>query len=265
MKAKVQSAGEMRDSIEVFREGEITRFLTSVLPTIIELLRTGDPAFRKDAEEHLFRHALVDTLHRLPLNEQLKAHAPTIMALMLHLLRHDNEDNGVTCIKVIIDLNRSYRASPEEHVTQFIEFVQDLYKNTKNLVNEYFDPGASIIDPQTLAPSIHSFKVLTECPIATVLLFQSHRNVVNPTIRTMLPLVIDVRIDCAIFVLFFNLYVHTQFLVLEAKPQKRAHDEAVARGELWMGVAPDMPNKSHFAEFVTSQVKVSFMLIPISE
>ncbi|KAF8592382.1 hypothetical protein K439DRAFT_1323691 [Ramaria rubella] len=241
MKSKAQAAGELRDAIEVFREGEMSRFLTSVLPAIIDILRAGEPAFRRDAPEHLYRHALVDTLHRLPLNEQLKVHAPTIMALVLHLLRRDNEENGVTCIKIIIDLNRSYRTSPEEHVTQFIEFVQDLYKNTKTLVNEYFDPGANIIDQQSLAPSMHSFKVLTECPIATVLLFQSHRNVVNPTVRTMLPLVID-------------------FLVLEAKPQKRVHEEALASGELWMGVAPDMSNKGHFAEFVTSQVKTMSFL-----
>lgn len=195
MKSRVQAAGDMRDSIEVFREGEMTRFLTSVLPTIVDILRTGEPAFRKDAQEHLFRHALVDTLHRLPCNEQLKPHAPGVMALMLHLLRNDNEENGVTCTKIIIDLNRSYRISPEDHVIQFIEFVQELYKNTKSLVSECFDPGASVVDPQVLAPSMHSLKVLTECPIAIVLLFQSHRNVLDPTVKTMLPVVIDVRLS----------------------------------------------------------------------
>lgn len=45
--------------------------------------------------------------------------------------------------------------------------------------------------------------------------------------------------------------------MLEAKPQKRMHEESEASGELWMGVAPDMPNKGYFAEFVTSQVKVT--------
>jgi transformation/transcription domain-associated protein len=47
-----------------------------------------------------------------------------------------------------------------------------------------------------------------------------------------------------------------KFLVLEAKPQMRVHEEAIAKGELWLGVAAEMPNKVHFVEFVTSQVKV---------
>jgi len=177
----------------MLREAEAARFLSAILPTAMEILQTGEPSFRKDSPEHIFRHALLDTIHRLPLNEFLKPHAPKIMALMLHLVRVDNEENGVTCIKVVIDLNRSYRMSSEEHLSQFIDFVQDLYKNTKSLVNEYFAANAATVDPLTLSSSIRSFKVLTECPIATVLLFQSHRNAVNPAIRTMIPLVVDVR------------------------------------------------------------------------
>lgn len=164
-----------------------------MLPVVVDVLQTGEPAFRRDAPEQVIRHTLLDTIHRLPLNEHLKPHATRIMGLMLHLLRSDNEENGVTCIKIMVDLTRSYRTSPEEHVSQFIEFVQDLYKNTKYLVSQYFDVNVDPIDPLSLAPSMNSFKVLTECPIATVLLFQSHRTIVVPTVRTMLPLVVDVR------------------------------------------------------------------------
>lgn len=194
----------MRDCVEIFREPEILRFLQHVLPTVIDILETGQPAFKKDSQEQMLRHALIDTIHRLPLNEHLKQHVPTLMGLMLNLLRRDNEETGVTCIKIIIDLNRNYRTSPEEFISQFIDFVQDLYRNTRNLVNVYFEPGSSPIDSQTLAPSTESFKVLTECPIATVLLFQSHRNLVANTIRTMLPLVIDVSLTCGLGTIMYK-------------------------------------------------------------
>lgn len=53
-----------------------------------------------------------------------------------------------------------------------------------------------------LADSLHSFKVLTECPIIVVLIFQSHRNVVNENIQSFLPLIIRV------FILFIILDNH---------------------------------------------------------
>jgi hypothetical protein len=43
-----------------------------------------------------------------------------------------------------------------------------------------------------LAKSLYSFKVLTECPIIVVLLFQSHRKFASDNIVKFVPLIIDV-------------------------------------------------------------------------
>jgi transformation/transcription domain-associated protein len=45
---------------------------------------------------------------------------------------------------------------------------------------------------KVLAKSLHSFKVLTECPIIVVLLFQSRREFVNDSIKNFVPLIIKV-------------------------------------------------------------------------
>lgn len=49
----------------------------------------------------------------------------------------------------------------------------------------------------------------------------------------------------------------TQCLQLQAEPQRRAHAQANARGELWVGVAEGIRDKDVYLEFVNAQVKVS--------
>ena len=46
---------------------------------------------------------------------------------------------------------------------------------------------------KVLAKSLRSFKVLTECPIIVVLLFQSRREFVNDSIKSFVPLIIKVK------------------------------------------------------------------------
>ncbi|CAJ0886950.1 992_t:CDS:2, partial [Entrophospora sp. SA101] len=87
-----------------------------------------------------------------------------------------------------------------------------------------------------LADSLHSFKVLTECPIIVVLIFQSHRNVVNGNILNFLPLII-------------------RTLSLQPRPQAEAHESAKARGEIFIGVAPGIRDRVKYTEFIVAQVK----------
>ena len=43
-----------------------------------------------------------------------------------------------------------------------------------------------------MVKAIASFKVLTECPIATVYLFQMHRNTIPNAVKSAIPLAMDV-------------------------------------------------------------------------
>jgi len=135
----------------------------------------------------------------------------------MHLLRVENEDNAVICLKTIIDLHRSYKQILESQVQPFIDIVQEMYRNMEQTVKDNFDnpgtplgqtpggpsaltsprpvsPASELTDQpsKVLAKSLFSFKVLTECPIIVVLLFQTHRQFVNPNIATFIPLIIQV-------------------------------------------------------------------------
>lgn len=163
----------------------------------------------------------------------LKPHSYQIMELMLFLLRVENEDNGVVCIKIVIDHNRSvgfkrswiscgdrvaddrfhrlmllpafhidrtFKDEVEKHVADFLDLVKEMYSNLESVVQEEFglngEPATSPTSIEEAAkvsrPSLRSFKVLTECPIAVVLVFQTWKVIVFPYIKTMFPLVMEV-------------------------------------------------------------------------
>ena len=63
----------------------------------------------------------------------------------MHLLRVENEDNAVTCLKTIIDLHRSYKQILEDQVQPFINIVQEMYRNMEQTVKDQFDnPGTPL-------------------------------------------------------------------------------------------------------------------------
>lgn len=110
-------------------------------------------------------------------------------------------------------------------------------------------PAASVTDlgpdPQQqtrkLLKGTQSFKVLAECPIIVVSVFQVYRNSVPHNVKLFVPLLKSV-------------------LLLQAKPQEQAHAEAAKRGTIFNGVSPDIKNRAAFGEFITVQVKTMSFL-----
>ena len=96
------------------------------------------------------------------------------MSLLLYLLRIESEDNAALCMKVIIDLHRTYSRPPspssstgqatanadapttdptvaqiEQSVDEFLEIVAELFKNMGSVVEETFRDSGSRISSRT--------------------------------------------------------------------------------------------------------------------
>ncbi|KAI9850594.1 MAG: hypothetical protein M1838_005379 [Thelocarpon superellum] len=100
------------------------------------------------------------------------------------------------------------------------------------------------VEPQTtrqLLRGMQSFKVLAECPIIVVSLFQAHRSCVHRNVKAFVPLIKAV-------------------LMLQAGPQERAHQEAKEHGRVFTGVSPQIKNRAAFGEFIMAQVKTMSFL-----
>jgi len=237
LKTKNNVASELRDMIDTIRDAESARVFPHMIPSLLEILRSGEVAFHKDSLDYQFRRVLLDIIHRIPWVDNLRAQAFPTFNGMLYLLRHDNEENGVTCCKTMIDLLRSFRALNEEIVAEFMSILQDVLRNMKGLVDEVLSEDSPRLDSNSLLPSIRSFKVLAEMGMVVVTFFQTNRALVTPAIPNTIPLNFGV-------------------LALESPAQKKAREDFEAMGGFWAGMAPTIKNPHAFADFVNAQIKV---------
>ncbi|KAG2212646.1 hypothetical protein INT47_000623 [Mucor saturninus] len=266
---KVTIANELRDQVEVFQTLEYSRFLATLIPVFVDILQNGNPVFQSNVPEQKLRNIILEIIYRLPQTETLKEYAPDLCRMLMHLLKVENEDNAVVCVKIIIDLHRTFRHSLEDQVQPFLDTVQEIFRNMEQTVKDVFDAPSTPIGSATpglnpllatsprpnspaaaelpespskpLPKSMYSFKVLTECPIIVVLLFQSHRRYGTENIMKFVPLIF-------------------QTLSLQAKPQAEAAAAAQARGEVFVGVSPEIRNRSVYNDFIIAQVKTMSFL-----
>ena len=91
--------------------------------------------------------------------------------------------------------------------------------------------------------ALHSPKVLTECPIAVVLIFQTFKTVMQPAMLDFYPLVME-------------------SIAIQPEPQRLAHVKAKEANEIFVGVAEDIPPASRdmYAELIRAQVKTMAFL-----
>jgi len=54
---------------------------------------------------------------------------------------------------------------------------------------------------------------------------------------------------CRIYALF-------QLLQLQVEQQRRAHEESAKSDNMWIGVAPDIKNRTAYTDFIGAQTKV---------
>lgn len=209
--------------------------------------------------------------------EAVEPFAEEIVDVLMELVRIENEDNAVLCMKAIMDLERHHPHATNSRVQLFLDLIQEMFQMMDQVVKETFDitaqgstpgmpstpstgqtfqsprpgsPASTITSDMSLGDSqaghqllrgMQSFKVLAECPIIVVSLFQAHRNSVPNNVKLFVPLIKSV-------------------LLLQAKPQEKAHAEAAEQVKIFTGVSKDIKNRAAFGEFITAQVKTMSFL-----
>ena len=211
--------------------------------------------------------------------EALEAHAAKIVDKLMGLVKIENEDNAVLCMKTIMDFQRHQTKALADRVQPFLDLIQEMFETMEQAVQDTFDnpapapahgipstpnnqysqsprpgsPATALTTGPTgdigseqqqarhLLKGMQSFKVLAECPIIVVSLFQAYRNCVHRNVKLFVPLIKNV-------------------LLLQAKPQERAHADAKAQGKIFTGVSKEIRNRAAFGDFITAQVKTMSFL-----
>ncbi|KAJ9213961.1 hypothetical protein DTO166G4_4406 [Paecilomyces variotii] len=276
-RVRTNVAVELRDNIEPLCSGSnYPIFLAKLWPIFKNILK-GDPVFTNMSYEQKMRNCILETLHRLPMaSPDVEPYAAEMVDVLMGLVRVENEENAVLCMKTIMDLERNQAKATASKVQPFLELIQEMFQSMEQVVRDTFDtpaqgttpgmpstpsttsqnfqsprpssPATSVADlgpdqqaNHHLLKGMQSFKVLAECPIIVVSIFQAHRSSVNPNVKLFVPLIKSI-------------------LLLQAKPQERAHTDAAAQGKIFTGVCKEIKNRAAFGEFITAQVKTMSFL-----
>jgi transformation/transcription domain-associated protein len=241
---RLTAATELRDMIDNVRDTEATRVYLQTIPALLELLRSNEPAFQKDALEYQFRRVVVEILQRLAPTEGARSLVSVVFPGMLHLLRHDNEEIGVACCKTLSEIIRTHRTLPEDLVSQFMVVFQALSRNIPSLAMEYLSESSVVLDVNVVLPSMHSFKVLKEMGIVVSAFMRDQRQSIVTLIQNSLPL-------------------HFEVLAVEAPAQKKAREDFEAMGGFWSGMSGTIRNAQAYSDLILAQVKVGSSMCPI--
>ncbi|KAK3200882.1 hypothetical protein GRF29_213g235076 [Pseudopithomyces chartarum] len=283
LRAKLAQAIDIRDNIETYCQGQqYSTFLNHLIPPFLKIL-DGAPVFISTSPDQRLRNCVLEILHRLPQTppDLVEPHAAKIVDKLMSLVKTENEDNAVLCMKTIMDFQRhqAVTKSLKDRVQPFLDLIQEMFETMEQAVQDTFDnatpapsgqgvpstpsnhqysqsprpgspatsltsgPAGDMNTEQTrmLLKGMQSFKVLAECPIIVVSLFQAYRGVVNQNVKLFVPLIKNV-------------------LMLQAKPQEKAHEEAKANGKIFTGVSKEIRNRAAFGDFITAQVKTMSFL-----
>ncbi|KAE8354212.1 transcription-associated protein [Aspergillus coremiiformis] len=256
IKIRANVAVELRDNIEPLCSGASYPIFLSKLWPVFKGILKGEPVFTNLSFEQKLRNCVLETLHRLPMaSPDVEPYAADMVDFLMDLVRIENEENAVLCMKTIMDLERNQAKATAARVQPFLELIQEMFQTMEQVVRDTFDtpsqatpsgmpstPGATAQNFQSPRPSspatsvselgpsdqqgnnvllkgMQSFKVLAECPIIVVSIFQTHRNSVSANVKLFVPLI-------------------------------KSHAEAAAQGMIFTGVCKEIKNRAAFGDFL---------------
>nr|NP_001097192.2 Nipped-A, isoform E [Drosophila melanogaster]Q8I8U7.4 RecName: Full=Transcription-associated protein 1; AltName: Full=dTRA1 [Drosophila melanogaster]ABD22987.1 Nipped-A [Drosophila melanogaster]ABV53702.2 Nipped-A, isoform E [Drosophila melanogaster] len=223
---KLKATQELSEHFEMIMQSPAyPSFLDNSLKIFMRILQDGEPQFIQENTMQHIRKLILEMIHRLPITESLRQHVKTIITMMLKILKTDNEENVLVCLRIIIELHKHFRPSFNSEIQLFLGFVKEIYTNLPNHLTSIFETSNDVwvtdlkdlnlevllsesysvrtihvekaLDSNSqqqiynlLPRGILSLKVLQELPIIVVLMYQIYKNAVHQEVSEFIPLIL---------------------------------------------------------------------------
>uniref|UniRef100_A0A0X3PBM4 PIK-related kinase FAT domain-containing protein n=2 Tax=Schistocephalus solidus TaxID=70667 RepID=A0A0X3PBM4_SCHSO len=206
-------------------DSELKDYIYEIFINIQHFLTETQPQFIKESPVQRLRHICLEILQKIRNVDFFKPYAPSLISLLFKLIEHENEENVLLCIKLIIDLHKFYRPQFSSDVTQFLVFVQKVYRSLKGQSFNIFRPqenyevdNISDLDVEILLQGIFtptpvktkstdsdgnfiiyhilpksclSLRVMQEIPILVVLMYQLFKQQIHHDVSEFIPLIME--------------------------------------------------------------------------
>lgn len=248
---------ELLDMIEAFNgAAEYEYFLRNLVPIFLRKLDEVPIALNSSSPEQKLRNLVLEIIHRSIMTETFQPYSEQILETLTRILEHENEDNGVLCMKIITSLHKAYKTTLADKVEPFVEIINKVYDNMEETVRDTFaDQLPSEPEPKDMSPAgpfgeehskplqkaMYSFKTLAECPITMVSLYSSYKTLVQTSLPVFLPKIINI-------------------LVLQVEQQKQFREEQLQHATSVTAILPLIINRQAYSDFILGQVKAASFL-----
>ncbi|VDK81839.1 unnamed protein product [Dibothriocephalus latus] len=116
---------ELLESVSV--DSELKDCIYEIFINVQHFLTETQPQFIKESPVQRLRHICLEILQKIRNVDFFKPYAPSLISLLFKLIEHENEENVLLCIKLIIDLHKFYRPQfsldPAFRQDKFIDFL----------------------------------------------------------------------------------------------------------------------------------------------
>lgn len=219
----LRAAKELRENIDIVHGNEFPLMLSALLPSFSSVLtHRTKPSPDTSSVEHQFRNTILDVISKFPCNDVLRPHAPHLVALAIDILNRDYEENALLACRIIFDLYKVYRALPQDYVQPYVDYVLNAYRSLPVAIQRNFvlptaatapadatkadadnnnttmtSPMESVESSTSPPPKVLalrsnvSFRVLTECPLMVMLMFQLYPKYVNSNVPVLIRVMME--------------------------------------------------------------------------
>ena len=140
-KTKMETLTGLRDGLESWCQGSTYPiFLQKFVPIWLNIL-SAPPVFISTSPEQKIRNCVLEIVHRLPMNpvDATEPHCAAIVDKCLELIRTENEDNAVICLKIIMDFERAHVRALGGRAQKFLDLILELFDSMQQTVHDTFD------------------------------------------------------------------------------------------------------------------------------
>ncbi|CAN7997402.1 unnamed protein product, partial [Ixodes hexagonus] len=223
--SKLKAVQELSEELEtIVTSVHYPTFLDHAMRVFLRILQDGKPQFIAEHNMQQLRKLILEIIHRIPTNDHLRPYVKQVLSLMFELLKIENEENVLVCLRIIIELHKQFRPQFNPEIQQFLQFVKSIYKELPNHLNAIFEPrpGLKVKDIAELnlesvlqetftltniqvekkaadgscasynvvPRAVLSLKVLAELPIIVVLMYQLYKQSVHDDVAEFIPLIL---------------------------------------------------------------------------
>ncbi|XP_075538774.1 transcription-associated protein Nipped-A isoform X6 [Dermacentor variabilis] len=139
--SKLKAVQELSEELEtIVTSVHYPTFLDHAMRVFLRILQEGKPQFIAEHNMQQLRKLILEIIHRIPTNDHLRPYVKQILNLMFELLKVENEENVLVCLRIIIELHKQFRPQFNPEIQQFLEFVKTIYRELPNHLNAIFEP-----------------------------------------------------------------------------------------------------------------------------